>query len=71
MDKVWGNTDLRRLIFSYLRKEAFLKCKTCNVVLEWDPKKEVKQKYLLFYKYVCTKCAYDEIREYRFNCITF
>jgi hypothetical protein len=36
---VWYNEDLRREIFSYLRKEAKVKCDQCNDVCVWDKKK--------------------------------
>ena len=32
MEKVFGNDDLRRYIFSYLRKEPSVKCAECNCV---------------------------------------
>lgn len=71
-EEVWGNQDLVRLIFSYLRKEAYLKCKTCHMVLEWDPGKTLQQKYFIFYKVVCINCAYKEICQYNsLNCNTF
>ena len=35
---VWYNKDLRREIFSYLRKEAKVKCDQCNEVCIWDKK---------------------------------
>ena len=37
-DAVWECDDLRRYIFSYLRKDAKLKCCVCNKVCIWDKK---------------------------------
>ena len=37
-EEVMGNTDLRRLIWSFLRKEAIKRCYNCNKVLVWDKK---------------------------------
>lgn len=37
-DTVMNNNDLRRLIFSFLRKKAKLNCGYCNKVLIWDKK---------------------------------
>ena len=35
---VWYNDDLRREIFSYLRKEPKVKCEQCDDVCVWDKK---------------------------------
>ena len=35
---VFENDDLRRYIFSFLRKKPKLVCKDCNKVLIWDRK---------------------------------
>ena len=35
---VWYNEDLRREIFSYLRKEPKVKCEICQAVCVWDKK---------------------------------
>ena len=35
---VWYNDDLRREIFSYLRKEPKVKCDQCDDVCVWDKK---------------------------------
>ena len=35
---VMNNMDLRRVIWSYLRKEPKIKCYTCNCVCVWDKK---------------------------------
>jgi hypothetical protein len=36
-EKVFENEDLRRYLFSFLRKFPFKSCKECRCVLEWDP----------------------------------
>ena len=36
--EVMNNNDLRRLIFSFLRKKEQLNCGGCNRVLIWDKK---------------------------------
>ena len=36
--EVMNNSDLFRLILSYLRKEPKLKCKLCRKVCVWDKK---------------------------------
>lgn len=38
MDLVMYNSDLRNIIFSFLRKDAKKKCFTCNKVCVWDKK---------------------------------
>ncbi len=45
MEDVMGNEDLRREIWSYLRKKPKLVCTLCDQVLIWD--KEV-YKYHIF-----------------------
>jgi hypothetical protein len=35
---VFGNDDLRKYIFSYLRKKPKIKCDFCNRCLVWDKK---------------------------------
>ena len=35
---VWDCDDLKREIFSYLRKEPKRKCHNCNAVCVWDKK---------------------------------
>ena len=36
MNKVMNNDDLRRIIWSYLRKTPFRQCNECNCVIMWD-----------------------------------
>ena len=36
MEEVINNDDLRKLIFSYLRKEPKKSCSDCNKVCVWD-----------------------------------
>ena len=35
-EEVWGNDDLRRLIWSFLRKNPQRACFYCERVLIWD-----------------------------------
>ena len=35
---VMNNTDLRGVIWSYLRKEAKIKCNQCDIICVWDKK---------------------------------
>lgn len=39
MDDVMNNTDLRGVIWSFLRTEAEINCHGCKKVLVWDKKK--------------------------------
>ena len=36
MDIVINNIDIRRLIFTYLRKKPLLDCSFCKKVCKWD-----------------------------------
>ena len=61
MDIVMNNYDLRREIWSYLRKEARIRCSLCYNVCIWDKKKRCKYLYSSKYinskkTYVCQKC---------------
>ena len=38
MEYVFGNEDLRRYIFTFLRKKPKKKCFDCKCVLVWDKK---------------------------------
>ena len=57
--------DLRREIFSYLRKEPKLKCSECNNVLIWD--KKINRRYVCkhsqknHYQYLCLICYYKNV----------
>ena len=47
MEDVMGNEDLRREIWSYLRKKPKLICTLCDQVLIWD--KEVYEYHVFSY----------------------
>ena len=32
-----NNYDLRTIIWKFLRKKAYKRCKTCKIVLMWNP----------------------------------
>lgn len=61
MDEVMNNNDLRRVIWSYLRKKPKISCYNCKNVCVWD-KKRIR-KYFYITKeidsnrlYVCDNC---------------
>ena len=70
---VWGCEDLRMLIFSYLRKDAKLRCKDCSCVLIWDKEVELHVKIpWLYNKYdgdFCMSCWGKYIPMSRHPCI--
>ena len=51
MEDVMGNEDLRREIWSYLRKKPKLTCTLCDQVLIWD--KEVCEYHIFPYIISC------------------
>ena len=61
---VWYNDDLRREIFSYLRKEPKVKCDQCDDVCVWD-KKMLKiyfeEKYSGMKSIKCYKCYWTDM----------
>ena len=68
MEDVMHNEDLRRLIWSYLRKKAKISCYLCNDVCVWD-KKRIKQYFYMSVLvegslrnvYYCKKCWLENI----------
>ena len=56
MEDVMNNTDLRREIWSYLRKNPELSCIKCNSVCIWD--KKVKRYLFIPNMKNITKSAY-------------
>ena len=68
--KVMNNIDLRKKIWSYLRKDAKVRCIKCNRVCVWDNKiiitiynldpLDIDNK-----DYICKYCNQDE---YDYNC---
>lgn len=62
--ETWDIGELRREIFSYLRKDAFRRCMQCRKVLMWNPG-EVKCRFIRTYNgYVCIACMADEVDMY-------
>jgi len=63
--KVWGCDDLRREIFSYLRKEPKVKCFYCDLVCVWDKKiinLYFSEKYTnITPTHSCYKCYWDNL----------
>tara|TARA_B100000963_G_C22622669_1_gene670756 strand:- start:2588 stop:2827 length:240 start_codon:yes stop_codon:yes gene_type:complete len=77
MEDVMNNNDLRRLIWSYLRKEAKVSCHLCKDVCIWDIKRRKQYYYMsmliegeLKNVYYCKECWLNNIplNPY-FNCI--
>ena len=64
MDKVMNNNDLRRLIFSCLRKHAQLNCGSCDKVLIWD--KKVCDFYCFDEQ---NDIIFDNLYNYNFKCV--
>jgi len=38
-----NNYDLRSVIWKFLRKKPYKRCKSCNEVLMWNPEKIINQ----------------------------
>ena len=64
---VMNNMDLRRVIWSYLRKEPKIKCYKCNCVCVWD--KKIINAYYEHYVtsfiesdgYICWSCCWFDL----------
>ena len=76
MEKVMNNNDLRRLIWSYLRKEAKISCRNCKLVCVWDKKKVNTYYYFsgmvedeITNIYYCKKCWLDILPSMPFPCL--
>lgn len=65
-EEVMGNSDLRRLIWSYLRKNPKRECFFCNKVLVWD-KKKLDLHFIIpilddtVYVYECVECSLGSV----------
>ncbi len=61
---VMNNTDLRGVIWGYLRKEPKIKCFDCHVVCVWD-KKIINfyytEEFLDKKKYTCINCYWTNV----------
>jgi hypothetical protein len=64
---VMNNSDLRRVIWSYLRKKPKIKCYKCNRVCVWD-KKTINTYYeyyitnfIEFDEYICWNCYWTNL----------
>ena len=65
MENVMNNNDLRRYIFSFLRKYPKKRCHDCGLVCVWD--KEVNQHVNMMFYYpenntYCLKCYSENFR---------
>ena len=56
---VFGNEDLRRNIFSYLRSKAEHQCEVCGAVCVWDVQL-VKQYVSDGFETYCGKCYWNQ-----------
>lgn len=65
MISVFDIDDIKKYIFSYLRKKPYILCKQCKCVCIWDEyKPKVFNKYVFINKqYICHNCI-----RYNFNC---
>ena len=53
---VMNNDDLRRVIWSYLRKKPYRKCQTCDRVCMWDTNRTI-YKFVYIGGFIhCMKC---------------
>lgn len=50
---VFGCDDLRREILSYLRTDAYSRCNSCRIILQWDPWHPIKRPQLYGYCFQC------------------
>lgn len=74
MINIFEIDDIRKYIFSFLRKEPKEICKNCKIVLIWD--KDVRKNFNISIKkhenfellngYYCIECYYKEINKYMF-----
>tara|TARA_A100001015_G_C14974263_1_gene706519 strand:- start:1296 stop:1514 length:219 start_codon:yes stop_codon:yes gene_type:complete len=62
---VWEIDDLRKYIFGFLRKEAYLICDDCDLILQWDPNINVNKKYNFYNRYICESCALGFVKNFR------
>ena len=58
---VMNNQDLFKEIFSFLRKDAIIKCKKCNLTIQWDGTKPKICDYVACGdKILCFNCWFDD-----------
>jgi len=73
LNKVFEISDLRRYIFSFLRKEPKVKCSECNSVLVWDKKINdficIKLEVPFFYIKPGNYCLNCYSRKTQLNCL--
>ena len=62
---VMNNTDLRGVIWSYLRKEPKIKCFDCGIICVWDKKiiNHYYTEHITDYspKHICMKCYWTNL----------
>ena len=56
MEKVMHNDDLRREIWSYLRKKPYKKCDKCNLICMWVTDKIINENADVGYYICCIDC---------------
>ena len=58
---VMNNHDLFKEIFSFLRKDAIIKCEKCNLTIQWDNTRPKICDYVACGdKTLCFNCWFDE-----------
>ena len=61
MEKVMHNDDLRREIWSYLRKKPYKKCDKCNLICMWNADKIINKYADLGFQVYCMECFHKYI----------
>ena len=61
MEKVMHNDDLRREIWSYLRKMPHKKCGKCNLICMWNADKIINKYADLGFQVYCMECFHKYI----------
>ena len=56
MDLVVHDDNLRRIIFSYLKKKPLYRCTICNNICMWNNKKKILDFVILYYSCICFDC---------------
>ena len=61
MFEVMNNKDIFREIFSFLRKDAIVKCDKCNLTIQWDNTRPKVCDYVCCGdKTLCFNCWFDD-----------
>lgn len=60
MEDVMNNYDLRKIIWSYLRKNPYKTCNICNCVCMWDKNKVIHEYIVLSENEIyCLSCFFQ------------